>query len=104
LTSVLRGTKDKMSLLYANFYLGLIYLEREMYDDAIRFLLETVKIGPNHVEAYYYLGVAYDEAGMKKKSIEVLSGLIKRNKNNRWGQKAEEKLKEISGEKNEKED
>lgn len=104
LTSVLRSTNDKMSLLYANFYLGLIYLEREMYDDAIRFLLETVKVGPNHVEAYYYLGTAYSEAGMKKKAVDVLSGLIKRNKYNRWAQKAEEKLKEISGEKNEEED
>lgn len=43
LSGVLRSAKDRMSLIYANFYLGLIYFEREMYDDALRFFRRTKK-------------------------------------------------------------
>ncbi|MDD3803593.1 MAG: tetratricopeptide repeat protein [bacterium] len=103
LTSVIKATEDKMSLIYAHFYLGLIYLDREMYEDAIRFLLKTIELGPNHMEAYYYLGLAYFESGKENKGVKTLKDLIKKNRYNRWAQKAEEKLKELTGENNEKE-
>ena len=103
LTSVLKTTTDKMSLIYANFYLGLIYRDREMFEDAIKFLLKTIALGPNHMEAYYYLGLTYFETGMESKGKKTLNELIKKNRYNRWAQKAEEKLKELTGENNEKE-
>lgn len=103
LTYVLKNSKDKVALMYANFYLGLIYKEREMYDDAIKFFKNTIEIGPNHMEAYYNLGLVYFLTGREKKGITILKELIKKNKFNRWAQKAELKLKEIIGEKYEKE-
>lgn len=103
LTSVLKTTDDKMSLIYANFYLGLIYRDREMYDDAIKFFRKTIELGPNHMEAYYYLGIAFFESGLENKGIKTLNDLIKKNRYNRWAQKAEEKLKELTGENDEKE-
>jgi len=103
LTSVIKTSTDTMSLIYANFYLGLIYRDREMYEDAVKFFLNTIELGPNHMEAYYYLGLTYFESGKENKGIKTLNGLIKKNKYNRWAQKAEEKLKELTGENNEKE-
>jgi len=103
LTSVIKSTEDKMSLIYAHFYLGLIYLDREMYEDAVRFLLKTIELGPNHMEAYYYLGLAYFDSGKEGKGRKILNDLIKKNRYNRWAQKAEEKLKELTGDENEKE-
>lgn len=103
LTYVLKQSKDKVALMYANFYLGLIYMEREMYDDSVNFLKEAIKIGPNLLEAYYYLGLVYIQSGMEKKGINTLKDLIKKNRFSKWAQKSEIKLKEILGEKYEKE-
>ena len=52
-----RQTKDRMASLYANYYLGLVYHERSMLDDAVRFFEKALKLGPNLQEAYYYLGL-----------------------------------------------
>jgi tetratricopeptide (TPR) repeat protein len=52
-----RQQKDKMASLYANYYLGLVYHERAMLDDAVRFFENALKLGPNLQEAYYYLGL-----------------------------------------------
>lgn len=103
LTYVLKNSKDRVALMYANFYLGLIYMEREMYEDSIKFLKDTIQLGPNHLEAYYYLGLVYISAGMEKKGITTLKELIKKNRFSKWAQKAEIKLKEILGDKYEKE-
>src|SRR3954469_23021080 len=37
LSLTIRENGDRKATLYANFYLGLVYLEREMYDDAQSF-------------------------------------------------------------------
>ncbi len=103
LTSVLRSTKDNMSLIYANFYLGLIYMEREMYKDAENFFKQTIKIGPNHLEAYYYLGETYYRMGFINKAKDIFNQLIGKNKYNKWAQRAVEKMKELNGENYEKE-
>lgn len=103
LTSVLHSSQEKMSLIYANFYLGLIYLEREMYDDAGKFFKDTINHGPNHLEAFFYLATTYYRMGLKRKAIEVFNDIIAKNKYNKWAQRAEEKIKEINGEDNEEE-
>ncbi|MGB3340720.1 MAG: tetratricopeptide repeat protein [bacterium] len=52
-----RQKKDRMASLYANYYLGLVYHERAMLDDAVKFFEKALKLGPNLQEAYYYLGL-----------------------------------------------
>jgi len=57
LSKAARQKKDRMASLYANYYLGLVYHERSMLDDAVRFFEKALKLGPNLQEAYYYLGL-----------------------------------------------
>jgi len=37
---------DKKATLYAHFYLGLVYLQREMFEDAETFFQKTIKLVP----------------------------------------------------------
>jgi tetratricopeptide (TPR) repeat protein len=58
LSRVIREGVDRKAVLYAHYYLGLVYLERGMHDDAIPFLARAVELGPNLIEARYELGRA----------------------------------------------
>lgn len=58
LTRVTHDDVDRRATLYATFHLGVAYVERGMYDDAVAFLRRTLALGPNLVEAYYVLGRA----------------------------------------------
>ena len=57
--SAIRLDNDRKATLYAHFYLGLVYLERDMFEDAQTFFQKTLALGPNLIEAYYELGRAY---------------------------------------------
>ena len=46
LSKAIRLDNDKKATLYAHFYLGLVYLEREMYEDAENFFRKTLVLGP----------------------------------------------------------
>ena len=59
LSRAIRLDNDKKATLYAHFYLGLVYLERDMFEDAQTFFQKTLALGPNLIEAYYELGRAY---------------------------------------------
>lgn len=69
LSRAIRLDNDRKGTLYAHYYLGLVYLEREMYLDAQTFLTKAIGLGPNLIEAYYELGRAQwfsgDEAAAK---------------------------------------
>ncbi|MEO8450761.1 MAG: tetratricopeptide repeat protein [Gemmatimonadota bacterium] len=56
LSRAIRLDNDRKATLYAHYYLGLVYLEREMYLDAQTFLEKAVALGPNLIEAFYDLG------------------------------------------------
>jgi tetratricopeptide (TPR) repeat protein len=58
LSRVIRLESDPKASLYANYYLGVVYLERAMYLDAQTFLRKALTLGPNLIEAYYDLGRA----------------------------------------------
>ena len=68
LSKAIRLDNDKKATLYAHFYLGLVYLQREMYEDAQTFFEKTLKLGPNLIEAYYQLGRAYWFAGDQERA------------------------------------
>jgi tetratricopeptide (TPR) repeat protein len=63
LSRVIRLDNDRKATLYAHYYLGLVYLEREMYVDAQTFLAKALALGPNLIEACYDLGRAQWFAG-----------------------------------------
>ncbi len=59
LSRAIRLDNDRKATLYAHFYLGLVYLERDMFEDAQTFLQKALALGPNLIEAHYELGRAY---------------------------------------------
>ena len=65
LSKAIRLDNDRKATLYAHYYLGLVYLEREMYEDAQTFFRKTLKLGPNLIEAYFELGRALWFSGQR---------------------------------------
>ena len=92
LSSIENKAKNKQAVLYALFYLGLVYYEREMYEDSVEFLNKAINVGPNLYEAYYYLGKAYQKQGLNNLCQQIWERLIKTNKYNIWAKKAEGEL------------
>jgi len=92
LSKAIRLDNDKKATLYAHFYLGLVYLQREMYEDAETFFQKTLKLGPNLIEAYYELGRAYWFGGEAAQAQQVWEEGFKANKFNPWGKKCQDTL------------
>ncbi len=92
LSKAIRLDNDKKATLYAHFYLGLVYLQREMFEDAQTFFQKTLKLGPNLIEAYYELGRAYWFGGDQDVAKTAWEDGFKANKFNPWGKKCQEML------------
>ena len=92
LSKAIRLDNDKKATLYAHFYLGLVYLQREMYEDAQNFFEKTLKLGPNLIEAYYELGRAYWFLGDREGAQRTWDNGFKGNKFNPWGKKCKDTL------------
>src|SRR5438034_3756236 len=95
LSKAIRLDNDKKATLYAHFYLGLVYLQREMYEDAQTFFQKTLKLGPNLIEAYYELGRAYWYAGAQDQAKHAWEEGFKANKFNPWGKKCQDTLQVV---------
>ncbi|PYP21639.1 MAG: hypothetical protein DMD53_06220 [Gemmatimonadetes bacterium] len=95
LSKAIRLDNDKKATLYAHFYLGLVYLQREMYEDAQTFFQKTLKLGPNLIEAYYELGRAYWFGGEAAQAQQVWEDGFKANKFNPWGKKCQDTLQVV---------
>jgi tetratricopeptide (TPR) repeat protein len=92
LSKAIRLDNDKKATLYAHFYLGLVYLQREMYEDAQTFFQKSLQLGPNLIDAYYELGRAYWFAGDHERAKQAWEDGSKANKFNPWGKKCRETL------------
>jgi tetratricopeptide (TPR) repeat protein len=92
LSRAIRLDNDRKATLYAHYYLGLVYLEREMYEDAQTFLQKTLALGPNLVEAWFELGRARWFAGDHEGAKQAWSDGIKANKFNPWAKRCQEML------------
>ncbi|HET6796037.1 MAG TPA: tetratricopeptide repeat protein [Gemmatimonadales bacterium] len=92
LSKAIRLDNDRKATLYAHFYLGLVYLEREMYEDAQSFLRKTLKLGPNLIEAYFELGRALWLGGNREEAVKTWTDGYKANKFNPWAKRCQEML------------
>ena len=92
LSKAIRLDNDKKATLYAHFYLGLVYLEREMYEDAQVFFQKTLGLGPNLIEAYYELGRAFWFNEQEDIARETWKTGHATNKFNPWGKRCAEIL------------
>jgi len=92
LSRAIRLGNDKKALLYAHFYLGLVYLEREMFEDAQTFFQKTIALGPNLIEAYYELGRAFWYNGTPEEAKRTWRDGAAANKFSPWGKRCAEVL------------
>ncbi len=92
LSKAIRLDNDKKATLYAHYYLGLVYFEREMYEDAQTFFQKTLVLGPNLIEAYYELGRAQWYAEEHDAARETWAKGFKANKLTTWGKRCKEAL------------
>jgi tetratricopeptide (TPR) repeat protein len=92
LSKAIRLDNDRKATLYAHYYLGLVYLEREMYEDAQTFLRKTLRLGPNLIEAYFELGRALWLGGEREEAVRVWTDGYKANKFNPWAKRCQEML------------
>ena len=95
LSRAIRLDNDKKATLYAHFYLGLVYLERDMFEDAQTFFQKTIALGPNLIEAYYELGRTYWFNGQREEAIETWKAGFAANKFNPWGKRCADVLKTV---------
>jgi tetratricopeptide (TPR) repeat protein len=95
LSRAIRLDSDRKATLYAHFYLGLVYLERDMFEDAQTFFQKTLALGPNLIEAYYELGRAYWFNGQRDEALQTWREGFTANKFNPWGKKCAEVLKTV---------
>jgi tetratricopeptide (TPR) repeat protein len=96
LSKAIRLDNDKKATLYAHFYLGLVYLEREMYEDAETFFQKTLVLGPNLIEASYELGRARWFGGNRDGAIDAWRAGHAANKFNPWGKRCAEVLETVA--------
>jgi tetratricopeptide (TPR) repeat protein len=96
LSKAIRLDNDRKATLYAHYYLGLVYLEREMYEDAQTFLRKTLKLGPNLIEAYFELGRALWLGAEREEAVQVWTQGFKANKFNPWAKRCQEMLEVAS--------
>jgi tetratricopeptide (TPR) repeat protein len=95
LSKAIRLDNDKKATLYAHFYLGLVYLEREMFEDAQTFFRKTLALGPNLIEAYYELGRAHWYNGERDEAKQAWATGHATNKFNPWGKRCAEVLQTV---------
>jgi len=95
LSKAIRLDNDAKATLYAHYYLGLVYLEREMYEDAQTFFRKSLTLGPNLVEAYFELGRAHWLGGQKDDAKEAWRAGAAANKFNPWGKRCAEVLAKV---------
>ncbi len=95
LSKAIRPANDKKATLYAHYYLGLVYSEREMHEDAQTFFRKTLKLGPNLIEAYYELGWSEWYAADRDAAQKTWADGYAANKFTPWGKRCKEALETI---------
>jgi len=90
LSRAIRLDNDRKATLYAHYYLGLVYVEREMYEDAQTFFRKTLALGPNLIEAWFQLGRAQWQSGDRDGAVQTWTDGQKANKFNPWARRCGE--------------
>lgn len=92
LSTVIRADSDRRAVLYAHLYLGMVYCEREMYEDAETFFRKALELGPNLLQAWYELGRTYWFAGRRGDARLAWKTGSEANKFSPWGKRCAEML------------
>jgi tetratricopeptide (TPR) repeat protein len=92
LSRAIRLDNDRRATMYASFYLGLVYVERDMLEEAQTFFTKAIALGPNLLQAHFELGRAYQRAGRVDDAIATWRAGYAANKLNPWGKRCGEAL------------
>lgn len=95
LSRAIRLDHDRKATLYAHLYLGQVYYEREMFDDADSFFRKAIQLGPNLLQAWYELGRSQWFAGQREVARDSWRAGAAANKFNLWGKRCAELLETI---------
>jgi tetratricopeptide (TPR) repeat protein len=95
LSRAIRQDDDRKASLYAHLYMGLVYLEREMYDDARGFFRKTLELGPNMLQAWWEIGRAYYLEGDTEGAAGAWRSGFETNRFNVWGERCGNALKKL---------
>ncbi len=95
LSRAIRSDRDRKATLYAHLYLGMVYREREMYDDAEAFFRKAIELGPNLLQSWYELGRVHWFAGRRDDAIAAWRSGAETNKFSPWGKRCAELLVQI---------
>jgi tetratricopeptide (TPR) repeat protein len=97
LSSAIRLDGDSKATLYAHLYLGQVYYEREMFDDAELFFRKALQLGPNLLQSWHELGRSLWYAGRPDDAMEAWRAGAAANKFNPWGKRCAEVLELVEG-------
>lgn len=92
LSRAIRLDNDPRATMYAHLYLGMVYFEREMFDDAKLFYRKALVLGPNLLQAYYELGRAHWFADEREAARTAWREGAAANTFNPWGKRCAEQL------------
>jgi tetratricopeptide (TPR) repeat protein len=95
LSRAIRQDDDRKASLYAHLYMGLVYLDREMYEDARSFFRKTLELGPNMLQAWWETGRAFYLEGNTTAAAGAWRSGYEANRFNLWGERCGEALKKL---------
>jgi tetratricopeptide (TPR) repeat protein len=95
LSKAIRLDNDRKATLYAHYYLGLLYLEREMYEDAQNFFQKSIRLGPSLVEAHFEYGRALWFGGDRDGAQKAWRAGAATNKFNPWATRCADLLSHV---------
>lgn len=96
LSRVIRLDLDRKATLYAHLYLGMVYREREMYDDAETFFRKALELGPNLLQGWYELGRAHWFAARFDDAIMAWRAGAEASRFSPWGKRCTEMLGHVA--------
>jgi len=95
LSRAIRQDDDRKASLYAHLYMGMLYLDREMYEDARSFFRRTLELGPNMLQAWWEIGRAFYQEGNVSAAADAWRRGLEANRFNLWGERCGEALKKL---------
>ncbi|MFO0092770.1 MAG: tetratricopeptide repeat protein [Gemmatimonadaceae bacterium] len=87
LTQAIAAGTDRKATLYAHLYLGMVYREREMFDDAEQYFRKALALGPNLLQAWYELGFTFWRSGRGAEAMTAWKTGAEANKFSPWGKR-----------------
>jgi tetratricopeptide (TPR) repeat protein len=95
LSRAIRLDSDRRATMYANFYLGLVYAERGMLEEAQTFFRKAIALGPSLLQAHFELGRTYWRAGRRDEALATWREAYAANKLNPWGKRCGEAIEMV---------